>query len=45
MKHNLNRSSLSNLDLKLLDVKFIAIENNQIYLTETLQSVRRAKIS
>ena len=36
---------VSNLDLKLLDVKFIAIDDNQTYLTVALQSVRRNKIS
>jgi len=41
-KHN--PRPVSNLDLKLLDVKFIAIDDNQIYLTEALQSVRRAKL-
>ena len=36
---------VSNLDLKLLDVKFIAIDDNQLYLTEALHSVRKAKLS
>jgi hypothetical protein len=35
---------VSNLDLKLLDVKFIAIDDNQLYLTEALHSVRKAKL-
>ena len=36
---------VSNLDLKLLDVKFIAIDDNQLYLTEALHSVRKAKLT
>lgn len=36
MKKSLNKS-YSNLDLKLLDVKFITIDDNQTYLTEALQ--------
>lgn len=39
------QKSLSSLDLKLLDVKFISISDNQAFLTEALQSVRRAKVS
>lgn len=42
MNKNL-RKSVSNLDLKLLDVKFIAIDDNQIYLTEALHSVKKSK--
>lgn len=42
MRKNIGKS-ISNLDLKLLDVKFIAIDDNQTYLTEALQSVKRSK--
>ena len=42
MRKNIGKS-LSNLDLKLLDVKFIAIDDNQIYLTEALQSMKKSK--
>jgi hypothetical protein len=42
MRKNITKS-VSNLDLKLLDVKFIAIEDNQIYLTEAMQSVKKSK--
>jgi hypothetical protein len=44
MKRTVNKP-LSNLDLKLLDVKFIAIDDNQLYLTEALHSVRKAKMT
>lgn len=42
MKKN---SKISSLDLKFLDVKFIAISDNQTYLTEALYSVRKSKVS
>jgi len=42
MKKNIGKS-LTNLDLKLLDVKFIAIDDNQFYLTEALQSMKKSK--
>lgn len=42
MRKNITKS-VSNLDLKLLDVKFIAIDDNQIYLTEAMQSVKKSK--
>lgn len=37
------RKSVSNLDLKLLDVRFMAIDDNQIYLTQALQSVKKSR--
>jgi hypothetical protein len=40
-----NNKPLSSLDLKLLDVKFIAIDDNQTYLTEVLQSAKKSKIT
>lgn len=42
MRKNIGKS-LTNLDLKLLDVKFIAIDDNQFYLTEALQSMKKSK--
>ena len=44
MKKQLSKS-VSSLDLKLLDIKFIAIDDNQLYLTEVMHSVRKAKLT